>query len=50
LKRWQTHMGQWLTGELKPEDAMIVEPENVESRKGSRGCNSRSRPATPPRS
>ncbi|KAI2482367.1 hypothetical protein Ptr902_06748 [Pyrenophora tritici-repentis] len=20
LKRWQTHMGQWLTGELKPED------------------------------
>ncbi|KAH7392276.1 acyl transferase/acyl hydrolase/lysophospholipase [Phaeosphaeria sp. MPI-PUGE-AT-0046c] len=23
LKRWQTHMGQWLTGELKPEDAMV---------------------------
>jgi hypothetical protein len=21
LRRWQTHMGQWLTGELKPEDA-----------------------------
>lgn len=21
LKRWQTHMGQWLTGELKAEDA-----------------------------
>ena len=25
-KRWQTHMGQWLTGELQPEDAMRVPP------------------------
>ncbi|KAF2012218.1 FabD/lysophospholipase-like protein [Aaosphaeria arxii CBS 175.79] len=23
-KRWQTHMGQWLTGSLKDEDAMVV--------------------------
>lgn len=23
IKRWQTHMGQWLTGELKPEDTKI---------------------------
>jgi hypothetical protein len=24
LRRWQTHMGQWLTGELRPEDGMRV--------------------------
>jgi hypothetical protein len=24
LKRWQTHMGQWLTGSFKEEDAMVV--------------------------
>jgi hypothetical protein len=50
LKRWQTHMGQWLTGELKPEDAKVVVPEPAEQRKGSRGVNSRSlsRPSTPP--
>lgn len=23
LRRWQTHMGQWLTGELKDEDSMV---------------------------
>ncbi|KAF2195450.1 FabD/lysophospholipase-like protein [Zopfia rhizophila CBS 207.26] len=23
LKRWQTHMGQWLTGSLKDEDSMV---------------------------
>lgn len=23
LKRWQTHMGQWLTGSLQDEDAMV---------------------------
>jgi hypothetical protein len=33
-------MGQWLTGELKPEDARIVIREPA--RKGSRGNNSRS--------
>ncbi|KAF2478100.1 FabD/lysophospholipase-like protein [Lindgomyces ingoldianus] len=32
LRRWQTHMGQWLTGSLKEEDTMIV----VEERKGSK--------------
>lgn len=46
ITRWQTHMGQWLTGELKPEDAMIVpEPPRQESK----GNTSRSRPATPPK-
>jgi hypothetical protein len=46
LKRWQTHMGQWLTGELRDEDSAIhISPPT--SRKGSR---SRSRPATPGRS
>lgn len=50
LMRWQTHMGQWLTGELKPEDAMRVPPETTQRRKGSRGNNnsrSRERPITP---
>ena len=23
LRRWQTHMGQWLTGTLKEEDGMV---------------------------
>ncbi|CAN9185460.1 hypothetical protein AA0119_g11616 [Alternaria tenuissima] len=45
-RRWQTHMGQWLTGELKPEDAMRV-PIKPEPRKGSRGFVSGSRPITP---
>jgi hypothetical protein len=51
LKRWQTHMGQWLTGELKPEDAMIANPQPAERGKGSRTNNSapRTRPSTPPR-
>lgn len=46
--RWQTHMGQWLTGELKPEDAMVT-PKPV-ARKG-RGSHSRtrSRAASPSR-
>ncbi|EAT82920.2 hypothetical protein SNOG_09655 [Parastagonospora nodorum SN15] len=50
LMRWQTHMGQWLTGELKPEDAMVAHPERKE-KKASRNkdAKSRSRPATPPR-
>ncbi|KAF2821644.1 FabD/lysophospholipase-like protein [Ophiobolus disseminans] len=45
LRRWQTHMGQWLTGELRPEDAMVVDPEPP--RKGSEANSSRlrSRPA-----
>ncbi|KAJ4375817.1 hypothetical protein N0V83_001094 [Neocucurbitaria cava] len=42
LKRWQTHMGQWLTGELKPEDTMI-QPAPSAPRKGSRGHHSRSK-------
>ncbi|KAF1937868.1 FabD/lysophospholipase-like protein [Clathrospora elynae] len=33
LRRWQTHMGQWLTGELKPEDTVFQRP--LEPRKGS---------------
>lgn len=34
LRRWQTHMGQWLSGTLKEEDSMIKrEPPN---KKGSR--------------
>jgi hypothetical protein len=45
-RRWQTHMGQWLTGELKPEDAMRI-PVKPEPRKGSRGFVSGSRPITP---
>lgn len=27
LRRWQTHMGQWLTGTLKDEDAMVQSDE-----------------------
>lgn len=56
LVRWQTHMGQWLTGELKPEDAMRVPPAPTSRRKGSRGNNasksksrSRSRAPSPSR-
>ncbi|KZM25365.1 uncharacterized protein EKO05_0000583 [Ascochyta rabiei] len=45
LKRWQTHMGQWLTGELRDEDSAIHIPPRT-SRKASR---SKSRPATPGR-
>jgi hypothetical protein len=33
LKRWQTHMGQWLTGEFKEEDAKR-HPVQPEARKG----------------
>jgi hypothetical protein len=32
LLRWQTHMGQWLTGQLGPEDARIVAETREESR------------------
>jgi hypothetical protein len=39
-KRWQTHMGQWLTGELKPEDTMLTPPEGAERTQGSRANNS----------
>ncbi|EMD85806.1 hypothetical protein COCC4DRAFT_207232 [Bipolaris maydis ATCC 48331] len=46
LKRWQTHMGQWLTGELKPEDAKF-ERVAPKSRKGSRAFLSSPRPMTP---
>jgi hypothetical protein len=27
-RRWETHMGQWLTGEFRPEDAKVVIPES----------------------
>lgn len=49
LKRWQTHMGQWLTGELKPEDAKMqpVQPQSRKGSRGSRGLLSGSRPITP---
>lgn len=48
LKRWQTHMGQWLTGELRPEDGRI-EPQIARSKvMKSNQSRSRSRPATPP--
>lgn len=43
LKRWQTHMGQWLTGELGPEDGMRV-PTPPAHKKGTKA---KSRPATP---
>ncbi|KAL6174072.1 hypothetical protein ACJQWK_00222 [Exserohilum turcicum] len=46
MKRWQTHMGQWLTGQMKPEDAK-KEPTPLQSRKGSRAFLSGSRPMTP---
>jgi hypothetical protein len=49
LKRWQTYMGQWLTGELKPEDAMVAHPERKGRSKASRVKASQSRPSTPPR-
>lgn len=47
LVRWQTHMGQWLTGELKPEDA-IRQPVPA-PKKNSKFSNSKlqSRPTTP---
>ncbi len=60
LKRWQTHMGQWLTGELQPEDAKRVPHQSPHRRKRSRGnvpaisksqgnnaSRSRSRPTSP---
>lgn len=37
LRRWQTHMGQWLTGELKPEDSM-VQPTPLERSRGNHAC------------
>jgi hypothetical protein len=49
IRRWETHMGMWLTGELREEDGMVVvEPEAP--RRGSKGTNSRrkSRPDTEP--
>jgi len=45
LRRWQTHMGQWLTGELGPEDGMR-EPGPPAHRNMSK---SKSRPDTPRR-
>jgi hypothetical protein len=36
IKRWQTHMGQWLTGSLQNEDAMVVPPAPKESRRNSK--------------
>ncbi|ORY07539.1 acyl transferase/acyl hydrolase/lysophospholipase [Clohesyomyces aquaticus] len=33
LKRWQTHMGQWLTGSLKEEEDAMAEPR--EERRGT---------------
>jgi hypothetical protein len=36
IKRWQTHMGQWLTGSLQNEDAMVVPPVPKESRRNSK--------------
>ena len=48
LRRWQTHMGQWLTGELQPEDSMLhVDP--TAGRPVSPGLFALSRPDTPPR-
>jgi hypothetical protein len=41
-------MGQWLTGELKPEDAKMADPQPKERRKSSR-TNDSTRPSTPPR-
>lgn len=44
-RRWQTHMGQWLTGELGDEDSAVhLSPPT--SRQGSK---SKSRPPTPGR-
>lgn len=48
IKRWQTHMGQWLTGELGPEDAKVVPSEPRKRARGD-GSRSRSRPVTPGR-
>lgn len=46
--RWQTYMGQWLTGELKPEDAMRT-PAATPKKKGRPGSSqAKSRPASPP--
>lgn len=41
LTRWQTHMGQWLTGALKPEDGKL-QPAPPMHAKGSRGNNTKS--------
>ena len=37
LRRWQTHMGQWLTGTLKEEDGFVAprQPSTTGSRRGS---------------
>ncbi|KAI8931455.1 hypothetical protein NX059_011781 [Plenodomus lindquistii] len=43
LKRWQTHMGQWLTGELGPEDGKRI-PTQPAHKKGTKA---KSRPGTP---
>lgn len=47
--RWQTHMGQWLTGELRPEDA-ARHPSMAPPKKKTKLSSSviKSRPSTPP--
>jgi len=46
LRRWQTHMGQWLTGELGPEDKR-VEPQPAKGKAKGNPFKSRSRPESP---
>ncbi|KAF1835627.1 FabD/lysophospholipase-like protein [Decorospora gaudefroyi] len=47
-RRWQTHMGQWLTGELGPEDT-VLQPVRPEPKKGSRSIISSPRGLVPSR-
>ncbi|KAH8726464.1 acyl transferase/acyl hydrolase/lysophospholipase [Phaeosphaeriaceae sp. PMI808] len=44
--RWQTHMGQWLTGELKAEDERVTLPVPSKGERGA-GSRARTRPSTP---
>ncbi|KAL6711677.1 hypothetical protein ACN47E_004611 [Coniothyrium glycines] len=45
--RWQTHMGQWLTGELRPEDAMQQPSVAPQTDVNPSSSKMQSRPCTP---
>lgn len=46
LRRWQTHMGQWLTGTLREEDGMIA-PKPGRTSGARRESGQKSSPGTP---
>ena len=48
IKRWQTYMGQWLTGELKDEDSAIHVPPPISRKESRLKLRTMSRPVSRP--